>query len=195
MITPYELDCNLFLSLNGDGGWLVDQIMWYASAKFTWIPLYAAIVWWIWRKNGWQYALRFLIAALLIVLVADQVSSFFKHYTPKFRPTHFEDFQGLVHTVNGYVGGLYGTVSAHAANTVGIAILSGVAIGKRWVTISLAIWVLLVCYSRIYLGVHYPFDIMFGLVDGVVCGVFFVWILRLSETWSFCKVGRESQKQ
>lgn len=167
MITPYEIDTEWFLALNGDGGWFVDQFMWYASAKLTWIPLYAVVLWWVWRSRGWRFALAFLIAAALIVLCADQTASFFKHNFSKFRPTHYPPIEGLVHTVNGYTGGLYGTVSSHAANTVGFALLASLVIRIRWVTLSLAMWVLLVSYSRIYLGVHYPFDILFGLLDGL----------------------------
>lgn len=173
MITPCELDSNLFLSLNGDGGWFIDQIMWYASAKLTWVPLYALILWWVWHTKGIKAAVMFLAAALLIVLFADQTASFFKNNMPKFRPTHYPPFEGLVHTVNGYTGGLYGTVSSHAANTVGIAILTAMAIRKRWVTLLLAVWVVLVCYSRIYLGAHYPFDVMFGLIEGSFWGLLF----------------------
>lgn len=178
MINPCELDSNILLAINGDGGWFVDQIMWYASAKFTWAPLYIAILWWVWHTHGTKVVIRFLMAALLIILFADQTASFFKTHFSKFRPTHYPPFDGLLHTVNGYIGGLYGTVSSHAANTIGIAILSALTIRKRWVTISLVGWVVLVCYSRIYLGVHYPFDIMFGLIDGAIWGFIFTLIFR-----------------
>lgn len=181
-ITPYEFDSNLFLTLNGDGGWFIDQIMWYASAKLTWVPLYALIIWWIWRTKGLEFTVRFIIAALLTVLFADQTATFFKDSVSKFRPTHYPPLDGLVRTVNGYLGGLYGTISSHAANSAGIALISAMVIRKRWVSWSLVAWVMLVSYSRIYLGVHYPMDILLGLLEGSFWGFSLWYIIKRVRT-------------
>ena len=74
----------------------------------------------------------------------------------------------MVHTVRGYRGGLYGTVSAHAATTLSIALISASLISNRTYTAMILLWVVFVSYSRIYLGVHFPLDIIFGLLDGAV---------------------------
>lgn len=167
------------LRLNGDAGPLVDTIMWWASSVAFWIPLYAFITWLVWRRFSWRGTIGFIVVAALMVLCADQTATLFKTFMPKLRPTHNPELTGILHTVNGYVGGLYGTVSSHAANTLGFAILTGLVMKQRWIWVMLLPWVALVSYSRIYLGVHYPFDVMFGLLDGLLWGLVWygVWIL------------------
>lgn len=188
MVTPFDFDVRWITALNADGGWLVDQIMWYASAKLTWAPLYALILWWVWRTHGWRYAVGFLAAVLLFILFADQTATFCKNHFSKFRPTHYPELKGMLHTVNGYVGGLYGTVSSHAALTVGIAFLSGMVIRRRWVNLCFVVWVILVCYSRIYLGVHYPMDIALGLLNGLIWSGLFYFLFVRYYVPKFCKI-------
>lgn len=178
MITPFETDTALMLCLNGDGGPWVDQIMWFASAKLTWVPLYGAILWWVWRNRGWRYALAFVVVAALMVLCADQTASFCKSHFPKLRPTHYPPLESLLHTVNGYTGGLYGTVSSHAANAAGFALLAALVVRNRLLSYGLIFWVLLVSYSRIYLGAHYPMDILLGLIEGAIWGALCYLLLR-----------------
>lgn len=173
MIEPLPIDQNLLLALNFDGGPLLDQVMYIVSGKFTWIPLYILLLWLVYRRSGWRGAALFLGLAAMMVLCADQSCTFAKNHFSKFRPTHYPPLEGLVHTVNGYVGGLYGTVSSHAANSVGLAVLASMVIRRRWVTVTLAVWSVAVCYSRIYLGVHYPMDILLGTLTGVLWG--WVW--------------------
>lgn len=176
MITPFAFDQNLLLALNGDGGSVVDTIMWYASAKLTWIPLYIGILWMVWRQFGVRKALIFLGVVALMILLVDQTATFCKNEFPKFRPTHYPPLEGLIHTVRDYQGGLYGTVSSHAANTTALALLTSLTLRRRWVTWTLIAWVVLVSYSRLYLGVHYPMDLMFGFIDGLIWGAL-CWIL------------------
>lgn len=177
----FSWDQTALLWLNFDGGAFMDSLMWVFSQKLTWIPLYLLLLWMVWRRYGWRYALLVLVMVAAGVGLADQVSNFFKHNVPRFRPTHTPALEGLVHTVRGYVGGLYGTVSAHAATTFFIFIFMASIIRRRWLTWALAIWTLIVCYSRIYLGVHYPMQIFFGMVAGSAVALLWVWLLALLQ--------------
>ncbi len=161
-----EIDRQLLLWLNFDGGAALDSVFWLASRKAVWIPLYLLAIWLMYRKAGWRQTLLAVAMIALAVVLTDQIANIFKHCTPKFRPTHTDAISHLVHTVNGYRGGLYGTVSAHAATTLSIAVISARTIGSRTYTALILIWAVFVSYSRIYLGVHFPTDILLGFVDG-----------------------------
>ena len=165
-----QLDRQLLLTLNFDGGAVMDTLMWGASDKLIWLPLYLLMLWMMGRRYGWRGALTALAIIVLMVAFADQVSTFFKNNLPKYRPSREPDLAGLVHTVRGYTGGKYGTVSAHAATITAIALFSSGLIRERWWTIVAVIWTALVVYSRIYLGVHYPLDVMCGITVGILTG-------------------------
>ncbi len=166
-----EIDTTLFLSLNGDLGGFADTLLLFASGKLSWLPLYALLYYLVYRKYGLKKSLVMLAVCVAAVGLSDLTASFFKTHLPKLRPSRNPALEGLVHTVGGYRGGLYGTVSAHAATCTAIAVYMSLLIRRRWVNVALAVWVALVCYSRIYLGVHYPADILFGIATGTLFGL------------------------
>lgn len=174
-----QFDQDLFLALNFNGGSVLDAIMFWVSQTWVWAPFYLWIWWLVYRKVGWGGAVGFLVASALVVVCADQAAGLFKAYVPKLRPSHNQALRDLVHTVHDYRGGLYGTVSAHAANTLGFIILAGGIIRKRWFWLVGLFWVLLVSYSRIYLGVHFPMDILFGWLLGLLVGWIWWRVYRL----------------
>lgn len=149
---------------------MADNVMYCISGKLTWIPLYAALLWFVCKQEGWKNLLGFIVIVALMVFVADQGAGLAKTYLPKFRPTHNADLQGLIHTVNDYRGGLYGTVSSHASNSFALAIFCSLIFKRGWVWISLLVWASVVAYSRIYLGVHFPYDVVLGALLGVAVG-------------------------
>lgn len=164
------LDKELLLWFNGDGGCFLDNLFYIASQKLTWAPLYIAILYAAWRRLGTRNFLWMLLCIGVTVGLADQICNFFKTYTPKFRPTHTPDIEALVHTVRGYRGGLYGTVSAHSAISFAVAFFTSRLFRTRWYTVAIYLWALLVVYSRMYLGVHFPMDILFGALLGTLLG-------------------------
>jgi len=139
------------------------------TGKIIWVPLYLAILIYL----GIKYKRKFLIILLFIILaatMADQISVFIKNAVERPRPCHEPLLEGLVHTFNGQCGGAFGFVSSHATNSFNVALLSLLFIKKRWYTISIIIWALVIGYTRIYLGVHYPGDVLCGSILGATIG-------------------------
>lgn len=171
-------DTNLFLLLNGLHSGFFDGVMFAFSAKFTWIPLYISILYVIIKQ--WKSKSVWIIAALVLcIVICDQVSSgIIKDLVQRPRPSHAENLKGLVHLVRDYSGGRFGFVSSHAANTFGFALLSSLIFRRKSYTISIFSWAAITAYSRIYLGVHYPFDILGGMIVGVSAAIFLFWLLK-----------------
>lgn len=171
-------DTDIFLALNFDGGPFLDDFFRIVSGKLTWVPLYLLIIVLLWRRYGWKYTLLAVIFAAIAVGMVDQLANFFKDSVQKLRPSHEPALKGLVHLVDGRVGGKFGTMSAHAATTFSIMTFYSSLIRAQWFTIMTIFWVILVSYSRIYLGMHYPFDLLFGAAAGIVAGVLMVRLFR-----------------
>ena len=165
-----ELDKTIFLVFNSHHTLYFDQVMWVITGKMIWIPLILSFIY-VFFKQGWKEALLAVLMVALTVLLCDQISSgICKPLFERFRPTHDPDFSQYVTIVNGYLGGMYGFISSHAANAFGVAVFTSLIFRNRLFTISVIIWAMLSCYSRLYLGVHYPGDIMFGALAGALSG-------------------------
>lgn len=178
-----QIDQELFLALNFDGGPFLDIFFWIITSKLVWVPLYLFMLWMLYRRYGLK---KMLIAALTVgamVGLIDQTCNFFKDFTPSFRPSHDPTLRVPAHTIYGYWGGLSGTVSAHAAISFGIAIFTSLLIRKRAYTISILLWAILIAYSRIYSGLHYPLDIFFGLITGMVWALIMLRIYGATLSW------------
>ena len=174
-----DIDTDALLAVNGLHDMFQDAFWWMVSAKWSSALLLLALVWILLHQNR-RHALLMLVMLAFTVLVADQVSSgLIKHLVERLRPTHDPSLDNMVHVINGYRGGMYGFVSSHAANFFAVATLLSFAMRHRLVTCSLFTWALLQCYSRVYLGVHYPGDIMGGIVVGVLAG----WLLWCLMRW------------
>ena len=171
-----DIDADALLAVNGLHDLFQDAFWWLVTAKWSSLLLVLALVWILLHQNR-RHALFVVAMLVLTVLVADQVSSgLIKHLVERLRPTHDPSLESMVHVINGYRGGMYGFVSSHAANSFAISMLLSFVIRHRWVTLSLFAWALLQCYSRIYLGVHYPGDILGGIIVGILVG-WLVWRL------------------
>lgn len=171
-----DIDSDALLAVNGLHDVFQDAFWWMLTAKWSSLLLVLGLAWVLMHQNR-RHALLLLGMLALTVLVADQVSSgLIKHLVERLRPTHDPSLENAVHVINGYRGGLYGFVSSHAANFFAVSTLVALVMRHRVVTFGLFTWAVLQCYSRVYLGVHYPGDILGGIVVGVLAGLF-VWLL------------------
>jgi undecaprenyl-diphosphatase len=165
-----ELDRDVFLALNSFHAPWLDPIMLYISNKVVWIPFYIVLAYFIFKQEG-KKGVLVLVCIALTILLADQItSSIMKPYFERFRPSHDPALEGMVHIVNGDRGGRFGFASSHAANTFGVALFIFLLFRIRTQKVAwIFLWAGIVSYSRIYLGLHYPGDIIVGGLVGLVC--------------------------
>jgi undecaprenyl-diphosphatase len=168
-------DEKAFLWLNSFHLEALDPVVLQLTQTITWIPLYVLLLYLIYRIDP-KNTLWILGGVMFTILLADQVSSgLMKPYFERLRPCHDPRWEGMMH-VYGRCGGLYGFVSSHAANTFGLATFLTLKLGKKQKAIAwLFLYALVVSYTRIYLGVHYPLDLFFGALVGVLAA-FFSWL-------------------
>ncbi len=169
-------DEEAFLWLNSFHSEALDPIVLQLTQTITWIPLYLLLLYLIYRTDPKNSA--WVIGGLMLtILLADQLSSgLMKPYFERLRPCYDPRWEGLLH-LYGRCGGLYGFVSSHAANTFGLATFLTLKLGKQQKAIAwLFLYSLLVSYTRIYLGVHYPLDVFFGALVGVLAA-YCSWLL------------------
>ena len=181
-----RLDTELFLFLNGlHVDWL-DPVMTFISGKITWLPFYLVLLFLV-IKNYKKQSIIIIIGIVLLILCSDQVSSsIFKPLFERPRPCHNEAIKDLVYLPNGHCGGAYGFISSHACNTFALAVFITQLLKKYYSKIGwvMYIWAAMVAYSRIYMGVHYPGDVIVGSLVGILIGVLIVFGVK--KTLSRC---------
>ena len=170
-----NLDVSVFSAINGSLTSL-DTVMWWASQPLAWTPLYLAMVWSLFKKHANK--LLILICIAVTVGVTDLLSArIIKPTAQRLRPSHQMKLASDIHLYQYedgtfYKGGKYGFISSHAANHMGVAVLCGALLGGGAWVVWLVVWALLIGYSRIHLGVHFPGDVLFGWMIGAVAGGF-----------------------
>ena len=199
-----HIDTEILLAINGWHAPWADTLMWIVSAKTTWIPLYLLLIGllvWRYRQPAptpikWLQKVPacvvMIVAIGLAVGAADFIASgILKDWVARPRPSRVPELEGMLHLVNGYKSGQYGFVSSHAANTMAVALLFSLIWRNKIATVGLMLWVAANCYSRMYLGVHYPTDILGGLIVGSLVAVGGYWLLgrcRLVERNQACEL-------
>ncbi len=169
--TLSDWDTRFFLFLNQFHWDWLDPVIMFITRTESWLPLFVLLIYLIVRNHKKETWLV-LLAIIITVVLADQItSSLMKPFFHRLRPSHEPALESLIHLVDGYRGGTFGFASSHAANTTGVAFLIFLLFREKYKLIwTIFIWAFIMSYTRIYLGVHYPGDILVGALVGAGCG-------------------------
>ena len=183
-----DIDTELLLFLNGFHNSFFDTLMYYVSQTFTWIPFYILLIFFILKKQSYRNGAIALLFLIISVSVADFFSvHLFKEVFQRLRPCHNGELQGLIHLVRNKCGGMYGFISSHASNTFAVAMFVSLFFKNKYVWMGMFLWSTIISYSRIYLGVHYPGDVIAGALWGMTIAfiVFKIYIFLDSRNFKF----------
>ncbi len=167
-----SLDQQLLLFLNGLGSSTFDPFWLLVTGKWFWIPFYIILLYLVYKSVPIRKLLFVLLFIAIGITISDQLASVFKHGIQRLRPCHEPLLADKMRMV--ICGGNYGFYSAHASSSFFLFSFLTLLIGKKYRCLPyiLAFWAMLVSYSRIYVGVHYPGDVAFGAAVGFLLGGF-----------------------
>ena len=173
-----QIDTELLIFLNNLGNKSWDPLWVSITDKFTFLPLFILIIFFLFKKNGTKGLLVILLFISVLILFTDQFTNVVKDFTQRLRPCRLDELQGLLRDIDIRCG-KYGFFSAHAANSISVTIFIINCVDesvKKFLKPLLILWVIIFSYSRIYLGVHYPLDTIFGLSFGIFSGFLFKYL-------------------
>ncbi len=180
-----KYDTELFLFLNRLGATSWDGFWLFVTEKWSSIPLYILLLVLIYRQFGLKTTAIILVAIALMITCTDQLGNLFKHGFKRPRPCQVEELDSLIRYVAKRCG-RYGYFSAHAASSMATAVFVGLLLKSKYYYLPffLLAWAVLIGYSRIYLGVHYPLDVITGMIIGSFIGWgFYKLVLRVKAKW------------
>jgi len=175
-----ENDITLFLYLNNLGTMQWDGFWLFMTNKFSAIPLYLVLLFLTYKNLGLKKTIVAVVCILLLITLSDQTSQLFKYGLKRLRPCHDGELMDLVRLVKASCGGKFSFFSAHAANSAAVAVYFGLLLRPyyKYIFRILVLWAVLVAYSRIYIGVHFPTDVLFGFFVGTTYGILFYNIVK-----------------
>lgn len=182
--TLNQIDTSVFLFFNGMHTLFFDKFMMLFTGRFIWIPMYAAILLVIIKTFGLKKTGIYVIAIALAITLTDQTcATIIRPVVERLRPSNLENpLSALTTVVNDYRGGSYGFPSCHSANSFALAMTLTCIFQYRKLSLFIFIWALINSYTRLYLGVHYPGDLLIGAIIGTCYGFLCAWLARLCDT-------------
>ncbi|MED5364413.1 MAG: phosphatase PAP2 family protein [Bacteroidota bacterium] len=180
-----SLDTDLMIFLNNLGSEKFDFLWLAITNKYTWIPFYFYLIYLYFNsvKLKPKSIFLFFVVIGLMILFTDQSSNLSKQYFQILRPCHNEEIYGLIRVVKEGCGGLYGFFSAHSSNSFAIAGFFYFSLSNysKWRKF-LFLWAAIIAFSRVYIGVHFPSDVViggiYGLVSGYLAFIFYNYLLK-----------------
>ena len=168
-----DMDMQVLSLFNGSDNVMLDQMVQILTSGLTWIPLYVMLFFVVMRNNETMGQIALVVgSAIFCVLFADGlVDGIIKQLAERWRPSNDPTFKYMVQVVDDIRLKGYSFCSAHAANTMSLAVFFSLLIRSKMLTITLVIWSLINCWTRLYLGVHYPSDILCGMIIGIIVGI------------------------
>lgn len=158
------MDTMVFLTVNSHHNAYFDSVMWLVSGKLIWVPMYISLFFVLLKNYSYKVVFAILLAIGVVILFTDSFTAqVIRPWVCRLRPSNLDNpMSSMVHVVDGYRGGAYGFPSNHASNTWGLAFFITFLFRRYKLTFFFFLWALLVCYSRMYLGVHYFGDLLIG---------------------------------
>lgn len=177
-----KYDRELFLLLNGLGNETWDGLWLLITNKWSSLPLYAILLYLVHKQFGNRATLIIIIAAVLMITATDQLANLFKYGIQRPRPCKLESLQSEIRFIAAHCG-RYGYFSAHSASSMAAAVYISLLLKSKYrlLPFMLLFWAVFIGYSRIYVGVHYPLDVVSGMFFGALLGGLFYWLQHWSQ--------------